>query len=367
MRPQLLLNSPSELTLFYTHNKTTSNSILSGQVRCTNMSALGASSIDIHISLLRLGTFKKETRAVDTQDRRSPILNLFYRSVPHVKKNLDIDKADKILEKRITLQLQPAGAGNAASQRFELIVPSDLPPTASFPNFEISYALTATSTLPWGQVLRTSQPIRVSRRPVDPVPIQPTPTAYSNAPLSLCVSFDEPDPRSNELSAVLRLCSQGTDARLVGSLEWEVEEIATITTPDPAIPMSKSLRVIDEGVCVYSQSLAQPAGSQQAVDVPFTITIPNDTEFPNSVRADSCVLEAWSPKHARCEKMGFEVELEQVLRIRLHLDQYTKGKGNGAQAVYSVVLPLEGLWESKGANEGNPGHGRKYCITREAE
>lgn len=164
---------------------------------------------------------------------------------------------------------------------------------------------------------------------------------------------------------MLHLC--GIHGQMPLALAWEVEEIATITTQNAdAAPMSKALRTIDQGSCVYNPPYKQfdlGHTQPQPIDVPFTITVPRDTEFPSLKRVDSCVLDAWSPKHARCQKMGFEVRLEQVLRIRIQLHQGKDGKGvrGGGQDVYSVVLPLRGL--ADGSVDDAPK--KKYCIMRE--
>ncbi|KAH7408775.1 hypothetical protein DE146DRAFT_786172 [Phaeosphaeria sp. MPI-PUGE-AT-0046c] len=207
MRPQLLLKVPSEVTIFYNDNNITHDSILSGTISYTNISALNTSSIAAQVSLFQLGTFKNNNQNADK--RRQSVGFPFLRRTP-------VSKEDD---------------SKPASYRFEIVLPIDLPPTLDFPTFSVFYALVATSTLPWGQISRTCQRIRISRRPLEPIPIQPTPTAYSHSPFALCVSFDAPNPRGNELSAVLHLC--GMHTHMTSTLSWEVEEIATVTASKP--------------------------------------------------------------------------------------------------------------------------------------
>lgn len=70
-------------------------------------------------------------------------------------------------------------------------------------------------------------------------------------------------------------------------------------------------------------------------------------------------------KHARCQKMGFEVQVEQELGVRIYLNQNGRdAKGVRrcvAQDIYSVVLLMRGLADGQGAQR------RWYCITREDE
>ncbi|KAH7386903.1 hypothetical protein DE146DRAFT_635676 [Phaeosphaeria sp. MPI-PUGE-AT-0046c] len=360
MRPQLLFDAPSELTIFHSSDGVTHESTLSAELSCAHISALNTSSITVQISLLRLGTFKSSDHAT-RKSAPFPFLRLRKSHTPRH----GFDKADTVFSTALTLS---CGDFGKASQRFAFTLPSDLPPTTTFPTFEIAYSLLATSTLPWGQVLHTSQSVQISRRAVEPPAMQPTPPAYSHSALALCVSFARPKARGSELCATLHLC--GVDARVLLAIEWEVEERAIITSSNTdAGPVSRALRTIDKGTVLRS-ALMVDSTDGMPIDLPFMIVLPRDTEFPNLSRVDSCVLDAWSPKHARCQKMGFELRMEQVLRVRISLNEHidTKRQRREAREVYSVVLPLKGLQERLEPSLPSEGEGdvaRKFCIVRE--
>jgi hypothetical protein len=209
MKPYLLLKAPAELTIFYAGESVAYNSSLSGEVSCINMDTLVTTSIHAQIRLLRKARIKTTDQSVSDSTLKIPLKR--FRSPSQMRWD-EFEDAEKILEHSVTIALQKSGK---TSSDFQLQVPSYLPPTATISSAEISYALVVTSTLPWGQSLRTGQILRISRRSIEPIPLQPTPIAYSHSPLAVQVSFEKPNPREHNVSATL--CLKGLELSHFGT------------------------------------------------------------------------------------------------------------------------------------------------------
>jgi hypothetical protein len=389
MKPYLVLKAPDELTIFYHGENDPQVSNLSGQVSCINTQSSTTTSIDARIHLLRIGRLKG-THHTDGDQTSKRVLKCFRHSLGSDWK--DFESAENILS--CPIRLVHDAKSKKASYEFQLKIPAHLPPTTVFPSIEISYALVVSATLQCGQMLRTGQLLRISRRPIEPIPLQTTPMAYSYSPLALRVSFEAPKSRACGVATTLHLrglsgiSPHSSQTSLAGNeemikvvpqmVQWEVEEKAIVVQvhPDEAdsspAPGIESVRIVRRGIHrSVASSPPQKSGDRQLdfdAEIPFQIDMPEDVDFPSPLVATECLLDTWSSENSRYESARFALQLEHNLRIRLQMceDLMSSGEGHGKPVwyIYTVVLPLRGL--SKHDDGVLTACQKKYCITREA-
>jgi hypothetical protein len=388
MKPCLVLKAPDELTIFH-DGRSGHVSNLSGQVSGTHMQSL-VTSIDAHVHLLRIGRFKNETYTGSDQNCERRLK--FFRPTSQVNW-ADFECAEKVLSCPIHLALDPKS--RKASCGFQLKVPAHLPPTTAFPSIEISYAVIVSATSPCGQILRSGQLLRISRRSVEPIALQSTPIAHSQSPLALQVSFEAPKPRVRSVAATLHLrglsgiplySSQASLAideemtRIVPQMiQWEVEEKAIIlerpaneTNLSP-IRRFETVRIVKRGI--HRSVVSFPPQTTRDIrpdfdaNIPFRIDMPEDVDFPSPPVATECLLDVWSSKHSRGEKARFALYTEHNLQIRFQmcedLARSSERHGKPIWYTYTTLLPLRGLSNMLEHNDGIPeACQERYSITR---
>jgi hypothetical protein len=392
MSPYFVLRAPDQVTIFYNIEDDGHDSKLSGRICCVNMRSLVNSCIDAQIHLLRLGTVDREQLPVtDATPKRRPKL---FRPSSQLNWS-DFEGAEKILSCPITLALD--SESNKASCAFQLKVPAHLPPTISFPSIRISYAIVVSTTLPCGQILRTGQLLKIYRRPVEPIPLQSTPRAYSNSTLALQVSFEEPKPRVQGVAATLHLMGlrgislNGAqdplrrDDKMIKTapqmVHWEVEEKAiaigglTDRVDVSTATTYETTRIIKSGIhrnmTGSSSEQSGDKGLNFEADIPFHIDVPEDVDFPSSSFGADCLLSAWSSENSRCESARFELYLEQYLRVKIRMGEHLTSEnlvhGKPAWYTYTAVLPLKGVSNTSKHGDAAPAAQQgTYYITREA-
>jgi hypothetical protein len=381
MKSYFVLKVPDELTIFYNSDGDGHDSTLSGQISCINMRSLNTASIDAEVHLLRLCRVGKEQKPVADSTFIQRLK--FFRPSPQIDWN-DFDAAAKVVSCSITLT--PNKTSNKTSCAFQLTIPAHLPPTLAFPSIEISYAIVVSTTLPWGQTLRTGQLLKISRRPVEPILLRTTPIAYSHSPLALRVSFEEPKPRDRRVTATLHLrglrgipltSSQAPLARdeemiLIAPkmVHWEVEEKAIVSGGLSTASTYETTRIIKSGIHRNITNCPSLQSGDKHLDfdaqVPFHIDMPEYAEFPSSLVTPDCLLN----EHARCESTRYSLYLEQYLRVSIRMGEDVTGRElahrKPAWYTYTTVLPLKGLANTLKDEDSVPGiHKGRYCITRE--
>jgi len=390
MKPYLTLRAPEELTIFYNGEGDGHISNLTGQVSCINVQSLVTRSIDTHIHLHRIGRFKNTNR-IGTDQHCKRRLSFFRPSSQICWK--DFESAETLLSCTVHLALD--AKSKKSSCEFQLRVPAHLLPTTAFPSIEISYAIIVSGTLPCGQLLQTGQLLRISRRSIEPIPLQATPTAYSQSLLSLHVSFEEPKPRVRILAPTLHLKSLSSislnsshaplarDEQIIPIvpqiIQWEIEEKVVIFERQDGnvedlstLPISETARIVKQGI---HRSVAGPLPPKSGdkllgfdAEIPFQIDMPENVDLPSPLVATECFLDTWSPEHSCFERARFALYMEHNLRIRLQMcEDLTTENSGGCKPVwhtYTTVLPLKGL--SKHGDDVSAVCQEKYCITREA-
>ncbi|KAF1927142.1 uncharacterized protein M421DRAFT_182737 [Didymella exigua CBS 183.55] len=380
-KPRLALQVPADHIIVITADGA-SDSLLHGTLIFSNVPL----QCDIQITLARVGRLKRGKDMENDSASKKLMSELrFMRSHKEQKRELfNYEMAEKLCGCFVS-PLRGTPTSKTTKCDFVLQIPSYLPATAALPSVDISYAIFATCNLANGEVLQTSQDLRIIREIAGPIRLEPSRTvSFPETTFAICASFGLPSSnhKNSTISATLQLNGLNlpiTNSMRVNEMRWLVpreirwylEETTVLITgcPDATghLPMSTAQRVLKKRQIATGKEklkLNYPftrAGNtpitmcpdNSSISILFMILAPKDISLGESTAlavAGGHVLHTVLDKYAgnlHGLQKRFAVYLEYKLHVWLRIGEDIFDEASGDlvnrkmdEMAYTVVCPL---------------------------
>ncbi|KAH7074687.1 hypothetical protein BKA63DRAFT_596231 [Paraphoma chrysanthemicola] len=383
--PSIILQTPSQITIFRGFGSDSRDRSFHGRVTCRKFSNKDNQSVHAQIKLVRSGAFHT-ARPVSSES--SPWYKLRRRQSRSRDAEIDLQHVETLVE--CSVELKMARSGDLTST-FELVIPSYLCPTTRLPSIEVCYAVVAQIILPPGQTLSTHQSIRLSKKWLMEPRLLPSPRiTFPESPLVVKASFAKQDTITGRLPVTLHLGGlesphHGTSSvpsvswvresefkkMTPRTIQWELEEKAIVLSGQSVDETMVSMldteryeeaRVIAKGN--YQPVLHHPftprpnAAVESELEIRFNADLPMGLELPFAddlaISGDRLTQtipcstpDLPSPPQSE-QGIRFAVHVEHSLRICVHMGEDTFHKATGslvhrrpAQFAYTVVIPIK--------------------------
>ncbi|RYN16556.1 hypothetical protein AA0119_g11924 [Alternaria tenuissima] len=380
-KPKLALQVPVDYTIVISADGA-SDSLLHGTLSFSNV----PTQCDFQIALARVGRLEKGKKMKPDSASRKLMgeLGLIGSQKEQKREQFDYETAEKLCVCSVGPPQERSGSKTAKCE-FSLPIPSYLPATAMLPSVNISYAIFATCILPDRKVLQTCQDLRIIRKTVKPIRLEPSRTVYfPDTSFAVRASFGPPTFSSKNTTIATTVQLNGLSLPITNSMRftetrwlvpreirWVLEKTAVIVTgcldATGHLPMSSAQRILKRRKLATGREklklrypFTRPGNTPISMhsdgsgfSVPLTVLGPRDLSLDASTAlsvAGGHVLhtildESNGDLNELQRRFAVYLECELHIWLRIGEDVFDEASGNLVnrkmdEMAYTIVCPL---------------------------